>query len=725
MKEFELDGAITRRGAIAVTAGAMLTPAALGAAPQPWFDKPMRWAQLVFVEDDPGNYDMQFWLDYFRRTHVDGVCLAGGGYVAYYPTQVPFHHASRWMKPGTDPFGDLVRECRKMGLAVIARTDPHAAREDVHQAHPDWLLTDQSGNRRRHWANPELWVTCALGPYNFEFMTAVTREITKRYQVDGVFSNRWSGSGKCFCEHCRRNFRDATGLDLTAKDSGHAYTLWRQRRLFDLWRIWDAAIREANPNACFIANSGGGALSNLDMSTIGELAPILFADRQARHGTVPPWANGKNAKEYRSTMGAKPIGGIFSVGVEESYRWKDSVQSPEELKIWVVDGIAHGLRPWYAKFNAKIIDKRWLKPVEEIYTWHWRNEKYLRNKTPVAAVGLVYSQQTAWFYGGEQAQRKVEDHTLGFYQALVESRIPFEMVHDRLLTPERIAAFDTLILPNVAALSDAQCFRLRQFVSRGGNLVATYETSLYDENGVRRADFGLADLFGASFAGQIDSRMQNSYLNIEKDLVTGRYHPLLAGLENTPRIINGVSRVHVTAAEKGYAPLTLVPTYPDLPMEDVYTRGPKTSDPQVFARDARAGGGRVVYFPWDIDRTYWEILQRDHFVLLANAVRWAHGKPQPVEVRGPGMVDVAAWRQAGSMTIHLVNLTNPMTMRGSYREVIPIGPQSVAVHLFGKRVRSVHLLSRGGPARFTQAQDRITIDVPGVGLHEVVAIDFV
>ena len=50
---------------------------------------------------------------------------------------------------------------------------------------------------------PEMWVTCALGPYNFEFMTEVTREIVTRYQVDGIFSNRWAGSGMCYCEHCR------------------------------------------------------------------------------------------------------------------------------------------------------------------------------------------------------------------------------------------------------------------------------------------------------------------------------------------------------------------------------------------------------------------------------------------------------------------------------------------------------------------------------------------
>src|SRR5258708_4250500 len=106
------------------------------------------------------------------------------------------------------------------------------------------------------------------------------------------------------------------------------------------------------------------------MKIVGQLAPTLFADRQARRGLMAPWANGKNGKEYRSTMGNKPIGGIFSIGIEEPYRWKDSVQHPAEIRVWVADGIAHGLRPWFTKFNAKPFDHRWLPVVEDIYNWH-------------------------------------------------------------------------------------------------------------------------------------------------------------------------------------------------------------------------------------------------------------------------------------------------------------------------------------------------------------------
>jgi hypothetical protein len=727
---------ISRRSFLRATgaAGAVLVAgeAAPGHAAPPlaapsWVDRPMRWAQLTLVEDDPGRYDPAFWLDYFRRTHSDGACLGAGGCVAYYPTEVPLHHRSRFLGE-RDPFGELVAGCRELGMVVLARTDPHATYDDVREAHPDWIAVDAEGHPRRHWASPELWVTCALGPYNFEFMTAVHREVMARYRVDGIFINRWAGSGMCYCTHCRRNFREATGFELPRTDdpqdaARRAYILWQQERLFELWRHWDEEVRGINADSCVVPNTGGGATSPLDMRTIGELAPTLFADRQARSGLMPPWANGKAAKEYRAAMGSKPVGGIFSVGVEEAYRWKDSVQSESEIRIWFADGVANGLRPWFTKFSGVLRDRRWLEVVADLYRWHKDAETYLRNEEPLARVGLVYSQQTAWFHGGPRARERVEDHALGWYQALVEARIPFEMVHDRLLDEAHTARLKTLILPNLAALSEQQCHQLRAFVERGGGLVATYETSLCDEQGAQRADFGLADLFGVSFRRRDAGPMRNAYLRLEAAPDTGRLHPLLAGLEDAPRIIHGTRRLEVEPrAEFPERPLTLIPSYPDLPMEMVYPRVPQTDIAEVYLREV--GKGRVAYFPWDIDRAFWEVLAVDHGRLLANAVRWAGAEEPPVEVEGPGVLDVTAWRQAGSMTVHLVNLTNPMMMKGPFRELIPVGEQRVTVRLpGGAQARRVKLLVSGHEVPVEQEGARLRVTVPSVWDLEVIAID--
>lgn len=703
----------------------LLTPALAAFAAQKdegWFDRPMRWAQLTLVENDPGRYDPKFWLDYFRRIHADAACLSAGGCVAYYPTKIPLHWRSPWMHD-TDPFGELVTGCRKLNMVVVARTDPHAVHQDVYDAHPDWIAVNAQGQKRRHAASPDLWITCALGPYNFEYMTGVTKEIVSRYRVDGIFTNRWAGSGMCYCEHCQRNFQAAYGMELPRSSDPQDprrknYILWRQQRLFELWRLWDGEIRKINPQARYIANAGGGALSELDMKTVGELAPTLFADRQARRGLTAPWANGKNGKEYRATLGRKAIVGIFSVGVEETYRWKDSVQNDAEIRIWVADGIANDLRPWFTKFGGTLYDRRWLKVVEDIYNWHYRSERYLRNEESLARVAVVYSQQTANFYGGPAAREKVEDHTLGMYQALIEARVPFEMVHDRLLDAEHIDRFKLLILPNIAALSDQQCDQLRKYVERGGSLLATHETSLYDEWGVRRKDFGLAELFGVKFNGRIEGPMQNSYLRLED-----KQHPILAGFGDTDRIINGVRRVDVSpSGEHPKQLLTLIPSYPDLPMEMVYPRVPKTDIAEVYVREI--GKSRIVYFPWDIDRVFWEVLSTDHGRLLRNAVEWATNEERPVTVSGHGVLDVTVWRQKESMTVHLVNLTNPMMMKGPLREVIPITSQEVRVRLpRGKKARKVQLLVAGGSPQVREAAGSLTLTVPSIAVNEVVAID--
>ncbi len=93
-------------------------------------------------------------------------------------------------------------------------------------------------------------------------------------------------------------------------------------------------------------------------------------------------------------MGRRPVGGIFSVGLEEAYRWKDSVQSEPEIRLWVAEGTANGMRPWFTKFSGTLYDRRWLPIVERIYGWHARHERYLRNETPLARVALLLSEQT-------------------------------------------------------------------------------------------------------------------------------------------------------------------------------------------------------------------------------------------------------------------------------------------------------------------------------------------
>ena len=76
------------------------------------------------------------------------------------------------------------------------------------------------------------------------------------------------------------------------------------------------------------------------------------------------------------------------------------------------------------------------------------------------------------------------------------------------------------------------------------------------------------------------------------------------------------------------------------------------------------------------------------------------------------------------MTVHLVNLTNPMMMKGPLRELIPVGEQQVVVRLpEGARARRVQLLREGRELPVQQDGNRLRLTVPSILDLEIVAID--
>src|SRR5262249_42865696 len=143
-----------------------------------------------------------------------------------------------------------------------------------------------------------------------------------------------------------------------------------------------------------------------------------------------------------------------------------------------------------------------------------------------------------------------------------------------------------LVLPNLAAMSDSQCRAVRRFVERGGHLVATGQTSLFDEWGDPRSDFALGDLLGAHVAPGhrpsigADRRRAgealHSSLRLAPEVRAGVYgpkvgtepaaagqrHPALKGFEETDILPFGGSLAGVRAADGAQVLATFIPPFP-------------------------------------------------------------------------------------------------------------------------------------------------------------------
>ncbi len=684
-------------------------------------EKAMRWAQLTICEGDIPHFDPDAWLRYMDEAACDGLVLGSGGYMAFHKTDIPYHYALK--HPAYDDvFGYMVEACRKKGYAVICRTDAHAFHEDAFLAHPEWVAHTKDGAPRRHWSFPKVWVSDVMGDYGFDFMKRVHGELAAQYDLDGIFCNRWQGSGVCYCDRCRDAFRAATGFEIPeTTDLGNpamkAYMRWNGERRLDLCKTWDAEIMRNNPNMRFIPNSMVGLSLGIDNKLLGDYSDVLYADRQGRDGIMTPWFNGRNGKELRSVMGKKPVGGIFSTGTTEK-RWKDSVQEKAELELWVSEAVANGLRPWFTKFSVQVFDNRWMPVVKELYNKYRDWEGYLRDVDSRAEVALMLSQHSAKFYAGGKVDELLERPLNGFYQALIEARIPFDMFDSHYIDAAHLKPYKLIVLPNIAVLSDADCAALTAYVEAGGSILATQETSLYDEAGNKRDNFALSALFGVDSAGERVQNVINSYIRVDG---AGESEALRTGFCGEARIIGTENRAKIRLRANDFvkSPFHAVPAYPDLPMEEVYPRDVPADYEEVLYR--RHGKGRVAYFCGDIGHCFWNYLTPDHEKLIANSARWCLGGTEAVTLDGPGLVDITVWENEKGLSIHLVNMTSVNAMRGPAREVLPI---------CGLTLRIRADLARGGVVfahenpgvQMERHADYFEIRIPELKLHELIVI---
>jgi hypothetical protein len=95
-----------------------------------------------------------------------------------------------------------------------------------------------------------------------------------------------------------------------------------------------------------------------------------------------------------------------------------------------------------------------------------------------------------------------------------------------------------------------------------------------------------------------------------------------------------------------------------------------------------------------------------------------------VKLEGMGIFDLAVWKQEKSLTVHLLNMTNPMYMQGPVRELLPSFPQDLTLTLpEGIQPAAVKLLSTGQKALYRLEGRKLIVSIPSFLDHEVVAID--
>ena len=721
-----------------------------------WYRRVTRWGQTNITEKDPEHYDINWWRNHWKNTQTQGVIINAGGIVAYYPSKIPLHQRAQFLG-NRDLFGDLCHAAHEDGLAVFARMDSNRAHEEFFRAHPNWFAINASGDP--HKAD-ELYITCVNGPYYNEHIPAILTEIAELYHPDGFTDNSWSGLGRdtiCYCENCRKSFKDKTGKDLPQKKNweDQAYRewiMWNYTRRLEIWDLNNHTTRTAGGPDCIWSGMNSGSISGQsgsfrDCKEICRRAEIIMLDSQSRNDTSGFQQNSDTGKLIHGLLGwDKLLPESMAMYQAGKPTFRLASKPVPEARMWMIEGIAGGIQPWWHYIGASHEDRRIYHTATPIFRWHKANEEFLINRIPIATVGVVWSQQNMDFYGRDEAEQMAELPYRGMTQALIRARIPYLPVNADHIERDS-EHLSLLILPNLGVMSKAQVDSVMRYVERGGGLIATGESSLYNEWGDLMPDFALGDLFGT----HIDKTRQtnpgmslrkhsgetyHTYLRLTPELrknsdgpqtgleppVYGERHPVLKGFDETDILSFGGLLNPVKTDIGVEVPMTFIPPFPVYPPETAWMREPKTDIPGLVLKSL-SNGSRVAFITADLDRQFARNNLPDHGNLLANIIRWASKDDIPLTVDCAGLIDCNLYYQPGRMILHLANLTSAGTWRQPVDEFIPVGPVRVGIRqLKDVTGKSLNLLVSGQKVPVSIENGWIKFRINSISDHEVAVI---
>ncbi|MDR2784886.1 MAG: beta-galactosidase [Treponema sp.] len=699
-----------------------------------WYEKARRYGQTNLTEIDPEIYDPVFWREFWRKTGTQAVIVNAGGIVAYYPSK--FEHHYRAARLGDrDLFGGIVTAAREDGLAVIARMDINRALEAFYHARPEWFARHKDGTP---FVTQGRYLSCLNSGYYREFIPEVLREIIERYHPDGFTDNSWTGiPGKeiCYCDNCKRAFRGygGTGLPETADYHDPVYRKWIAWSYACRIENWDlfnqVTARYGGEDCLWLGMVGADAIGHGNFTNLRELAKrakIFMVDSQGRDAAGFE-QNGLNGLLLHQLAGWDKIIPESSASYVRGVRtYRRSASTPLELRLWMLEGIAGGISPWWHIIGSAQEDKRIFDRHLPVLEWHRKHEQYLYNRTPLANAGLVWSQENVEYGGGLLEKGKVQQAWRGMVMALTRGGIPFLPVNADDIDSQT-KEMDLLILPELAVVSENQAKALERFVERGGSVFACGETGIFDGGGEERRHSALEALLGLRFGAAADAvrdgegwenPVRHNYLRIE-----AADSPVFAGIEHTAVMpMGGVFKEIVP--EAGVKTLaTYIPPFPIYPPEFAWTAVPKTAKPVITERDT-GKGGTVIYAAWDLDAVYGRAALPDHGDLISNIVTYLLGDTAPIRVECDAYIDFKAYRQGNRLIIHLINGNHTGFAHGYAEKNLPVGPLRVKVRLPGYNPAGARAtedgaeitMSRHGEGNFTLCLDRL-------GVHQLIIVE--
>ncbi|MDD2707997.1 MAG: beta-galactosidase trimerization domain-containing protein [Verrucomicrobiae bacterium] len=649
---------------------------------------------------------------------------------------------------------DMLREylphAKKYGVHLVPYVNMHWYSYDFAAQHPGWeqLLEDGTPYGRKHPLYGNGTTLCVNSPWR-DWAFEMIREVM-RTGVDGCFlDGPVIFPSCCYCETCRRLFAEMDGGGKLPSFGDWSDPLWKPFLQFraESWANFMKGAQEAavsvNPEAVIFLNGGGFHTSALetarDPSRMEKFQNFSGAEEFFHCST-----------EYKSPFCSLNLARFLAAGEKPAVvfthhalsTWHYNPLPPAEMSNALAQTAAGGANTWFAIF-MDAMDTRAGEAFEgmSVAKFLAENDPLYTATSSAAETAIIHSNRTLYYYltrhkalvaeagGGrekdlvfEAAQKPAREdlsacrtvsakilnnEISGSFDAFNFAHIPVKVLWDEHLVPEKLQGVKTLVLPNMACLSDRQLAAIRAFVEAGGGLVATFESGCYDEWGepARRPEWlkflGIEKIEGVFAPSRVEEYMT----------VKGRALRGFADGYVMPRTVNALK---VKAAKDAQA---LV--YFNHPIGLAYAKMQGASEwPAVLL--SKRGKGRVVYAAAPLFESFNLHHLADHKELTRAMTRLAAGTAGlQVETCAPGSVAIETRAQKGRLLVHLVNTTSEM--KRPMERIIPL--RDIKLSIRAKGIRRIKACRLNKTLSFTAAKGRVAVRLPAINDYELLVLE--
>jgi hypothetical protein len=452
------------------------------------------------------EYDAKSWSETMVKMNVNVLRFPTMG---KYATIQGVRFSQHPDQGGRDFLMETIEACKPKGIKVIPyiSTGHKLAWSMVTKDFPEYgqIATPGGKPARSHmYVGEDHGTVCWMTPYRKAFLELV-EHVVRDYDIDGIYFDKWDchyfwpGKKLCYCEGCKKGFRKATGLEIPYYENDKDYTE-DELTIIDKYHHWykETYLTEVVEKVREIVKT------YKDIPLISNINdPMLMANQDPRilkSMDAFLYERGHSMLERAEGVGVPRSVGLHVwpyVGVY--HNWPRLAFQGINYQQEIFTNLMFGGGSIIAQPTGYIEDSENREFVSYPFGIIKKHERILEGLESVPYVGVVFAYdspidhiQSGWLTGSTDARTS----TRGAFSVCLYNHIQVGSISEFILDDvEKLKKYPILYLANIPYLSDKRIKNIIEYVANGGNLIASYATTLFDSKGNRQSRFGLEELF--------------------------------------------------------------------------------------------------------------------------------------------------------------------------------------------------------------------------------------